>query len=347
MIKNRRWHGKHGPVLIAEIGGNHEGDFEYAKELARLAIATPADFVKFQLYTAGGLVSPRESPDRHQHFGRFELSQEQHVELAQMCLNGGKKYLASVWDMQMLDWIDPYLDVYKIGSGDLTAYPVLRTFAERGKPIILSTGLATFEEVADAVGFLRNCNPIYNLPEYLAILQCTSMYPIEHADARLRVMEVYRERLGVSAGYSDHTTDSIALEAAVALGAEVLEFHFTDTREGKEFRDHKVSLTPAEVVDLAARTEKILQVIGTPEKSPLECETSTGHVTSFRRAAYLKRDVQPGEVIGEEDIVCLRPNHGVDARLAADLIGKRAKEPIRAYEGIQEEQLDPDDQLAG
>ena len=326
------------PLLIAEIGGNHEGDFEIAKGLAKLGLESGADAVKFQLYSGKTLVSPVESPDRYSHFQKFELTREQHLEIARMVESGGADYLASVWELEMLEWIDPYLKYYKIGSGDLTAWPVIRKFAERGKPMILSTGLATFEEVAETVGYIRSINRCYAERNNLALLQCTSMYPIKRCDANLRVMTRYREAFDCLVGYSDHTTDSVALETAAALGADVLEFHFTDSREGKEFRDHKVSLTKDEVIGLRSRIEAVNQVMGTADKQPLDCEVDSGHVTSFRRAAYLAEDRPAGHRLAAEDFVFLRPKHGCDSRWAEELVGKVLKKDVSALSAIQ-----PDD----
>lgn len=334
------WEGRHGPLLIAEIGGNHEGDFEYAKELARLAVGSGADYVKFQLYRGDTLVSPVESPDRNRHFKTFELDKEQHLELARLCEEGGVRYMASVWDLEMLEWIDPHLPVYKIGSGDLNAYPVIAEFARRGKPIILSTGLSTLDEVAGAVEFLRGVNPAYRDPEMLAVLQCTSMYPIDDSDANLRVMDTLRDRLGVAIGYSDHTVGTLALEAATARGAQVLEFHFTDTREGKTFRDHKVSLTADEVRELAPRLRRIRSMLGDGDKRPLACELETDHVTSFRRAAYARRDLPAGHTVSADDLVYLRPNHGVDARQAHRLIGKVTARPVTAFAALTDDDFE-------
>ena len=134
------WRGKHGPLLIAEIGGNHEGDFDYAKRLTQLAIESDVDFIKYQLYSGDTLVSRVENPVRNKHFKKFELSQAQYVELAEMCQAAGIGFMASVWDVDYFDWIDQYMPIYKIDSGHMTAYPVLKATAQLGKPIILSTG---------------------------------------------------------------------------------------------------------------------------------------------------------------------------------------------------------------
>jgi len=326
--------GKYGPLLIAEIGGNHEGNFEYAKQLTELAIESGADFVKFQLYTGDSLVSPVESPVRNQHFKKFELSKEQHIELAKMVTNAGRKYTASVWDMDMLEWIDEYIPVYKIGSGDLTAYPVLKRIAELGKPIIISTGISTEDEVLEAVKYIQSVDKTYTDPKMLAVLQCTAMYPIKMSDANLSVMHRLKELTGLTIGYSDHTESMDALKYAVAMGAEILEFHFTDTKEGKEFRDHKVSLTCNDVKKLSKEIELINTLKGESTKKPLPIELENEHEVSFRRAAYLNKDMNKGETISEHDLCCMRPNHGIDARDFNKLIGKTLKKDISAYEKL-------------
>lgn len=327
--------GKHGPLLIAEIGGNHEGDFEYAKRLCQLAIDTNVDMVKFQIYSGDTLVSREESPTRNAHFKKFELTKEQHIELAEMVQSAGLMYTSSVWDLEAMKWIDPYIPIYKIGSGDLTAYPVLRETAALGKPLIISTGLSTEKEVVEAVEFIQQCNPVYKQPEMLAVLQCTSMYPITLGDAHLSVMARYKELTGLTIGYSDHTEGSKALEYAVAMGAEVLEFHFTDSREGKVFRDHKVSLTPDEVKALITEIGIIQQLSGDSEKKPTQIELDNGHELSFRRAVYPVVDIPKGTVLTEEMLTVLRPNHGIDAREYDAVIGKTLKEDVVAHQKLE------------
>ncbi len=337
-MKNK-FKGKHGPLLIAEIGGNHEGNFDYAKQLCQLAIDSDVDYVKFQIYTGNTLVSPVESPDRNKHFKKFELTREQHIELAEMIINAGIRYTASIWDTEILKWIDPFMDFYKIGSGDLTAYAMIAAIANLKKPIVISTGLATEKEVLDTVAFIQECDGMYRDRDNLAILQCTSMYPIEYSDANLNVMLRLKELTGLTIGYSDHTVDSKALQYATAMGAEILEFHFTDTKEGKVFRDHKVSLTKKDVQLLIEELKIIAQLKGSYEKKPTSIELETDHVTSFRRAIYFNKDVPVGHVISEDDLVFLRPNVGTDARTYKNLIGKTVIEPILAYEKITENRI--------
>ena len=160
-IKKKRkdfWKGKNGPFLVAEMGGNHEGDFEYAKHLTCLACESGVDAVKFQIYSGDKLVSNEVDPDRNKHFKKFELSQDQYIELAEICSSKNVLFTASVWDLESIDWINPYMDFYKIGSGDLTAYPLIKKISLISKPIIISTGLSTYKEVSESVSFIRSTN---------------------------------------------------------------------------------------------------------------------------------------------------------------------------------------------
>jgi N-acetylneuraminate synthase/N,N'-diacetyllegionaminate synthase len=323
------------PLLIAEIGGNHEGDFDAACRLCDMAASSGADYVKFQIYTGDSLVSPVESPDRHRHFDRFSLSREQHLSLARRCRSAGVGYCASVWDATAIEWIDEYLDFHKVGSGDLTAWPLLESIAATGKPIVLSTGLSTLQDVVDTVGFVRAANPRYAGHGHIALMQCTAMYPIDDDAANLRAMDTLREATGLDVGYSDHTRGNLALIAAAARGARILEFHFTDTREGRTFRDHQVSLTLDEVRELSSQVDRLTALLGDGDKRPMACEIGTGHVTSFRRALYSRRALRAGESIRAEDLVALRPNHGIDARRFKEIVGRRVARDTAAFEAIE------------
>jgi N,N'-diacetyllegionaminate synthase len=327
--------GKHGPLLIAEIGGNHEGNFEYAKKLAASAIEADVDFVKFQIYSGDSLVSKVESPERNQHFKKFELTKKQHIYLASMVQEAGIGYTASVWDLEALNWIDPYISLYKIGSGDLTAYPILNEIVNKDKPIILSTGLSTEEEVLSSVKYIQSINKRYKSEDYLALLQCTSMYPIDEKDANISVIQRLKELTNLTVGYSDHTEGIKTIYYAVSIGAQIIEFHFTDSREGKIFRDHKVSLTLKEVKDLIDEINVIKLIMGNSIKKPLEIELENDHVKSFRRAVYPSRDIAAGEVLTKDNLTVLRPNCGIDARDYNTLIGKTIKSSVKYHQKLE------------
>ena len=333
-MKKTNFLGKNGPLLIAEIGGNHEGDFEYAKKLTKLAIKSNVDVIKFQIYSGGTFVNQLISPDRFKHFKKFELTKKQHIYLAEMCLNNGIKYLSSIWDIGALKWLDKYLDFYKVGSGDLTAYPIIKEFAKRGKPIILSTGLSELKEVNGTINFLKGINKKYNSYNFLGILQCTSSYPTVDHEANLRSIYNFTNNKNITAGYSDHTIGNLALKSAYSMGAQILEFHFTDTRKNKNFRDHKVSLTLSETKELIIDLKRIKSFLGTKNKKPTLSEVKSKHTISFRRGVYLNKDLEKGKVIKESDLVYLRPNVGIDARNYKSIIGKKVKKRINKLEKL-------------
>lgn len=334
------WQGKHGPYLIAEIGGNHEGDFEYAKKLAHLACESGVDAVKFQIYTGDTLVSKIESPERNAHFKRFELSEEQYIALAELCQNMGVTFTASVWDLEPIEWIDPYMEFYKIGSGDLTAYPILKKITSIGKPIVLSTGLSTLTEIKETVNYIQSLDDRYKKPEFLALLQCTSMYPIQDEEANLKVMDLFKKKFGLTVGYSDHTIGSFAVETAAAMGADIIEMHFTDSHERKSFRDHQVSLTYNEIKKLIGKIQKMRVLQGKIEKIPTKSEIEAGHIDSFRRAVYPIRNIRAGSKFKEHDYTVLRPNHGIDAKYFEILFGKTLKRDVKAYEKLNCDDFD-------
>ncbi len=329
--------GKNPVFFIAEIGGNHEGDFDYAKELLRLAIASGVDAVKFQIYSGDTLVSRIEGAERNRHFKRFELTKEHYMELAAICQKNSCMFMASVWDGDMLAWIDPFLPIHKIGSGDLTAYPLIEMLVATGKPIILSTGLATLAEVRDTVSFIDQLDPSYLRDKKLALLQCTSSYPCPDEDANLNAMLTLAGEFRLPVGYSDHTIGSDAALAAATMGAEILEMHFTDSREGKTFRDHHVSITQPEMRELLVKIRRVKVLQGKKNKEPAPSEIASGHRISFRRSVYARRDIGQGETFSPDNLTILRPAHGLDARKYDRMLGRKAKRAFTSHEVLTDD----------
>lgn len=320
------------PLLIAEIGGNHQGDFGKAKDLVSMALECDVDFIKLQTYFADTLVEKTIAPDRWAHFKKFELSIGQHVELAELVTKNGKNYLTSIWDIDSYSHLAKYLTHVKIGSGDAVAYSFLEQAASIGKPLILSTGLCTFNEVSSSIDTLREINPVYNQPDFLYVLQCTSMYPIPMGEANLNVMSEYR-KFGCRVGYSDHTLGTFALEMAALRGAEILEFHFTDDKENLSFRDHQVSLVSEDIKELNVFFDKVYEVCGSSEKKPTRSEQDNNHIQTFRRGAYLKRNLRSGEVVQRDDIAEKRPVN--DGLSYLELIGKKVNRDLNSGQFVK------------
>ena len=324
------------PFIIAEIGSNHEGNFDYAVKLLKLAIASGADAIKFQAYEGDKIVSSVESKDRNAHFKKLALTTAQHIELAKITQASGKVYMCSVWDQDNLNELDAFIPIHKIGSGDLTNYPILAAIAAKNKPIILSTAMATLPEIKDAFEFIRKCNPGLVAQNKVAILQCVAMYGEPKDEyANLNSIKVLQDSFpGVSIGYSDHTVGTYACELALALGASILEIHFTDDKT-RSFRDHQISVTCEELQGLVAQSERIGKLMGRYEKIPIAEIESEQRIKEFRRAVYLKRDCPKGTIIKETDLITLRPNQGIDARNYQAIIGKELLVDRKAFEALK------------
>ena len=326
-MKNKR-------KLIAEIGGNHEGDFILAKEILDSALETNVDVVKFQIYTGDTLVNKNISKQRNQHFKKFELSIDNYLELAEITTSKGKEFNASIWDMSLFDPFHKYLNFFKIGSGDFTNIHLLKQLSQFKKPFYFSTGLCDCEEVEKVVSYVKSLNNFYKKSSSICLMQCTSMYPIKKTDCNLSVLKNYK-KLNVDLGYSDHTEDNDAMVTAYTLGAKKLEFHYTLKKlKTNEFRDHKVSLVKSEVDDLINKLNIVDKLLGNSDKRPTQIEIDSGHVSSFRRGVYFHRDMIKGEVVKENDLVFLRPNNGISAIDYKLLIGRKCKKSILALDPL-------------
>ena len=326
--------------IIAEIGGNHEGDFDYALRLTDLAIKSGANAVKYQIYSPDGLVNRYLDHGRHEHFRKFTLSFKQYEMLAERCLAGGVQFMSSIWQDDAIEYFDRYIQFHKIGSGDLTNYLLLKRLALKGKPIILSTAMSTLEEINLAVDFIQSINYKYAKSGMLAILQCVAMYgnPKDHY-ANINVIDTLKDNFPEKViGYSDHTVGSLACEIAVAKGARVLEVHFTDDKT-REFRDHHIAMNATDIKALKEKIDTILEITGSGLKAPVaEIETAS-RVKEFRRACYFKKDQTAGTLITEDMLTCLRPCNGIPANEVFSVIGKELKDDIRALEPINYDML--------
>lgn len=300
---------KQKPYLIAEIGGNHQGNPDRLRNLTNLAIQSGADCIKFQLYSGDSLVNKKIDRDRNSHFKKFELDTALYKEMFSLVLLAGRDCTASFWSYEFYKEFEKDVPFIKVGSGDLTNYPLLAQFATSNKPIILSTGLSTFEEINDAVRFIRGKNDFYLDKVNLTILQCTSMYPIPNSEANLSVMNTFK-KLDTLVGYSDHTVGVDALFVAAVMGADVLEFHFTDDKSDTSFRDHLVSLEKADVLNLKSRICNAIELLGSSVKQPSKSEIDSGHISSFRRGIYCLEPILKGEVITMDKLTFLRPDLG-------------------------------------
>ncbi len=326
--------------VIAEIGGNHEGNFEYAKKLLMHAIGSGAHAAKFQTYKADSIVSPIEGPQRNKHFKKFELTYEHFEELAKICVNHNVDFMTSFWDKEGVDRLDHLVPAHKIGSGDMTNYPLIKHILLKNKPLIISTAMSNINEVHETVEFIKSVKPDIISNGDLYILHCVAMYGEPKDEyAQLNAIRVLQSNFPeINIGYSDHTKGMYACELATALGANVIEKHFTDNKS-QEFRDHHISATKKEIQDFMTKIEKINLMMGKFVKKPVDAIETRDRIKQFRRAVYPTRDILEGEIITEDNITTLRPNVGIDAREYYTLIGKKANKQLSKHHKINFDEI--------
>ena len=329
--------GQSGVFTIAEIGGNHEGDFEYAKNLVEQAILTDVDSIKLQIYTPDLIVNPIEDSLRNKHFSKFALDRDQNIELLNIIRSAGKKTMASVWSIEELVYFAPYLDYIKVGSGDFTDKTILKEIVRLNKPVVISAGLSKEKDVISIISYLINQGMKEDL---ICLLQCTSMYPIPPSEANLNVVQRFQEIFPtIMVGYSDHTVGTSALMKSVSMGAKVLEFHFTDNNKDRGFRDHLVSLEQNDVAKLVRWIREDYVMRGSHIKRLTPSEMSSRHSKSFRKALYPARDLPVNHIISAEDLIALRPEHGWPAHKLDELVGRKLKQNKNKYAPIYEDDV--------
>jgi len=331
----------HPAFLIAEAGVNHNGDLNLALQLVDAAAAAGVDAVKFQTFDATRVVSPVAPQAEYQRTNtgtqesqlemvrRLELSPEEFATVRQRCLDQGVLFLSTPFDEGSADLLEDLgVPGFKVGSGDLTNHRFLVFLAAKGRPLLVSTGMASLEEVEAAVAAIRAAG---NPP--ICLFHCVSNYPADPVDCNLKAMATLRERFCCPVGWSDHTLGSHVACAAVALGAELIEKHFTLDRS-MPGPDHRASLEPGELRDLVRQIRDVEDALGDGLKAPRDSERNTADVA--RRSLHASRNIQAEHRILAGDLVVLRPGTGISAERIDDVIGRRAVRDVSAGQMLSE-----------
>ncbi len=321
--------------VIAEAGVNHNGSLERALQLVEAAHAAGADGVKFQLFRVEEQVSQTTPTAAYQQnqtgvgsmaemARSYDLPWEAHRAIVEHCRKTGIRYMSSCFDSLAVDFLINILhgECIKVGSGEITNYPLLAHMSRTGKPILLSTGMSTLADVAGAVEYIRAQG---NSP--LALFQCTSNYPADPATANLRAMQTLSLAFDVPVGFSDHTPGYTVAVAAVAMGASLVEKHFTvdKTLPGP---DHAMSLDPGELREFVAAIRTAEAAMGNGVKQPHPSELDTLRVA--RRSLVAVRTIHAGEKLDERLVTLKRPATGIDPRLWEAVRGRAAAVEIPA-----------------
>jgi N-acetylneuraminate synthase len=334
-IANRRVGHGYPCFIIAEAGVNHNGDVELAKRLVKLAVEAGADAVKFQTFKAERVVSAEapkaeyqvQSTDPNEShlemLRRLELRPEAHRELETFCSELCTLFISTPFDEQSADLLDELgVAAIKISSGDISNWPLLEYVARKRKPIILSTGMSYLGEVDEAVRVIQRAGN-----DQVILMHCVSNYPAEPSDANLKAMHTMRTAFQLPVGYSDHTRGIEVALGAVALGACVIEKHFTLDRS-MSGPDHHASLEPDELVALVSGIRIVEESLGDARKEPAASELSTAAVV--RKSLVAARDIPAGTALTEELISIKRPGTGLPPGMLTSLVGRIARTPIRA-----------------
>jgi len=337
--------GPGAPVfIIAEAGCNHNGDTTLAKKLVDIGVEAGADAVKFQSFRADRLATqyapkanyalkttdPEESQLQMQR--KLELSHAQHRELMAYCREKGILFLSSVFDLESAELLDSLgVAAFKIPSGEIVNHPLLEQVARKGKPIILSTGMSYLGEVEEAVRLIQRISPAG-----LALLHCTSDYPAKPEEANLRAMVTMKTAFGVPVGYSDHTPGTEIAIAAVAMGASIIEKHFTLDRT-LSGPDHRASLEPHEFAALLRAIRTVEKAAGDGIKSPMASEHHTRQV--IRKSLVAAQDIPRGTPLTTDLITAKRPGTGILPNHLERVLGRPTIRDISADETITWEML--------
>lgn len=326
--------------VIAEAGVNHNGSLELAKELVDAAKDAGADCVKFQTFVSKNIVSKnavkaeyqkqQTEPEESQQdmLKKLELSFVEFVELNEYCKCKSIEFMSTAFDFDSIDFLDSLeMGTWKIPSGDITNLPYLIKIAKLNKPVILSTGMSTLEDIRSAIKALKE-----NGAEELTVLHCTTEYPTPFEDVNLRAMNTIKEKFGVKVGYSDHTKGIEVPIAAVALGATVIEKHFTLDRN-MEGPDHKASLEPNELKAMVDSIRHIELALGNGMKQPAESEKKNMAVA--RKSIIASKDIKTGDIFTEENLTVKRPGDGINPMRWFDVIGKYAPRDFEEDELIE------------
>lgn len=328
-------------IIIAEAGVNHNGDMDIAKRLIDAAADAGVDYVKFQTFKTENLVScdaptaeyqktATNETSQYAMLKRLELSEAQHLELIDYCREKGVNFLSTAFDLDSIDLLSTFdLDFWKIPSGEITNYPYLAKIARTGQPIVMSTGMCDHQDIENALNVLLDNGAC---KDNITLLHCNTQYPTPHEDVNLLAMPHMGSTFGVKAGYSDHTQGIEVPIAAVALGATVIEKHFTLDRN-MEGPDHKASLEPNELKAMVSAIRNIEKALGVEKKCASSSETPNKIVA--RKSIVAKRHITEGELLTEENITVKRPGNGISPMRWKEVTGTKAIRSFNADEMIE------------
>ena len=319
-------------LFIAEAGINHNGKLSIAKKMIDIASKNKLDFIKFQIYKTENLIIPNTPKANYQKknfssfkksqydmLKKFELSFEDHLSLIKYCKKKKIKYLASVFDMESLNFVQKYSNMLKIPSGEITNHYLLQNI-NRNKKVILSTGASSLKEVNKALNVLMRKGV---KKKNIKLLHCNSDYPSKNIeDLNLNAIRLLKKKFKIEVGYSDHTLNSQAAVVSISLGATIIEKHFT-LDKNMSAPDHLSSLTPSELKHFCNDLKNTKIMLGNKIKIPSKSEKK--NLKFMRKSLYAKSDIIKGQIFTKNNLCCKRPAIGISAENFYKFLGKKSK----------------------
>ncbi|MDU1889053.1 MAG: N-acetylneuraminate synthase [Dysgonomonas sp.] len=330
-------------IIIAEAGVNHNGSLSLAKELIDAAVEAGVDYIKFQTFNAKKLASKTAKTAEYQNrntsgqedsqlsmLEKLELSIEDHYELINYCEHKGIRFFSTAFDLDSLHFLASlHLGLWKVPSGEITNYPYLREIAKTKEPVILSTGMSDINDIKNAIDALvSNGTPQSDI----TVLHCNTEYPTPMQDVNLRAMNYIKKEFGISIGYSDHTLGIEVPIAAVALGATIIEKHFTLNRN-MEGPDHQASLEPQELKQMVMAIRNIEKALGSEEKKVSESELK--NIVVARKSIVASQNIKKGEMFTEDNLTVKRPGTGISPMKWNSILGNYASRDFTEDELIE------------
>lgn len=327
---------KINPVFyIAEVGSNHEGSYAEAKRLVINACASDADVVKLQIFKADNLVSKKFDNNRYEHFKRLELSVSQNIDLCKIIKLNKKLCSASIWDVDQIEVFKKYIDIYKIGSGDIHNFQIIKKIISLRKPIIISTGLSSMLDIKETLNFINKLDKNFIKSGRISILHCNTAYPTPKEDSYLGTINYLKNFFNLTVGFSDHSIGDEIITYAFIARAKIIEKHFSNNPLKKTFRDHLISLDKKSVNKFLAKIRVINEYLQI-KKNISSSERMQKNFNSFRRSIYVKKNIKKNEFFSEKNIISLRPYKKISSKFFFNFIGKKSKKNYKQGQLINE-----------
>ncbi len=316
---------KENPIIVAEIGNNHEGEFNKAINLIDAAAKSGADAVKFQTYKVESYYNKKfTEKKRFNRLKKFQLTFEEFEKLSKYSKKRGIIFFSTPFDIESAIFLNKIQRLFKISSGDNNFYPLINVLKSFGKPLIISTGLLSHKEIKKLTYKLG----IYKNKNKLGLLHCVSDYPAHNNDLNLSSISFLKKKFPeFNIGYSDHSLGIDSCKIAMMLGAFMIEKHFTLNKNTSSFHDHKISAEPKELLSLVNFSKNFIPMIGDFGKNPKRKELS--NVKNLRRSAYFKRQMDNGTKIFSKDIVWLRPYKNSSIKNLKQIEGKKLNKNVK------------------